>query len=43
MGHSIATIEIAQEIYANSLVRVAAKGAGLQCEAILTDMNQVLG
>ncbi|HIC76808.1 MAG TPA: thymidine phosphorylase, partial [Candidatus Dadabacteria bacterium] len=27
---------------ANSLVSVA-KGAGLQCEAILTDMNQVLG
>ena len=27
---------------ANSLVSVA-KGAGLQCQAILTDMNQVLG
>ena len=27
---------------ANSLVRVA-KGSGLQCQAILTDMNQVLG
>ena len=35
------TLEIAQNL-ANSLVSVA-KGAGLQCEAILTDMNQVLG
>jgi thymidine phosphorylase len=35
------TLEIAQNL-AHSLVSVA-KGAGLQCEAILTDMNQVLG
>ena len=35
------TLEIAQNL-ATSLVSVA-KGAGLQCEAILTDMNQVLG
>jgi len=35
------TLEIAQNL-AYSLVSVA-KGAGLHCEAILTDMNQVLG
>ena len=35
------TLEIAQNL-AHSLVNVA-KGAGLGCEAILTDMNQVLG
>ena len=35
------TNEIAINL-ATSLVRVA-KGAGLNCEAILTDMNQVLG
>ena len=35
------TLEIAQNL-ATSLVSVA-KGAGLQCEAILTNMNQVLG
>jgi len=35
------TLEIAQNL-AHSLVNVA-KGAGLECEAILTDMNQVLG
>ena len=35
------TLEIAQTL-AHSLVGVA-KGAGLHCEAILTDMNQVLG
>ena len=35
------TIEIAQNL-AESLVTVA-KGAGLKCEAIITDMNQVLG
>ena len=35
------TLEIAQNL-AHSLVGVA-KGAGLHCEAILTDMNQVLG
>ena len=35
------TLEIAQNL-ATSLVSVA-KGAGLKCEAILTDMNQVLG
>ncbi len=35
------TLEIAQKL-ANSLVSVA-KGAGLDCEAILTDMNQILG
>ena len=35
------TLEIAQNL-AHSLVSVA-KGAGLHCEAILTDMNQVLG
>ena len=35
------TIEIAEKL-AKSLVNVA-KGANLQCEAIITDMNQVLG
>ena len=35
------TLEIAQNL-ARSLVNVA-KGAGLNCEAIITDMNQVLG
>jgi|TARA_B110000495_G_scaffold92681_1_gene80082 thymidine phosphorylase len=35
------TLEIAQNL-AHSLVNVA-KGAGLECEAILTNMNQVLG
>ena len=35
------TIDIARDL-SHSLVRVA-KGAGLQCEAIITDMNQVLG
>ena len=35
------TLEIAQNL-AHSLVSVA-KGAGLHCEAILTDMNEVLG
>ncbi len=35
------TLEIAQNL-AQSLVNVA-KGANLKCEAILTDMNQVLG
>ena len=40
-GSFNSTIEIARDL-SNSLVRVA-QGAGLQCEAILTDMNQVLG
>jgi len=40
-GSFNSTIEIARDL-SNSLVRVA-KGAGLKCEAILTDMNQVLG
>ena len=35
------TIDIARNL-SNSLVSVA-KGAGLKCEAIITDMNQVLG
>ena len=35
------TIDIARDL-SHSLVRVA-QGAGLQCEAIITDMNQVLG
>ena len=35
------TIEVSNKL-ANSLVNVA-KGAGLKCEAIITDMNQVLG
>ena len=37
----VGELEIAKNL-ANSLVSVA-KGAGLNCEAILTDMNQVLG
>ena len=40
-GSFNSTLEIAQNL-ARSLVNVA-KGAGLECEAILTDMNQVLG
>jgi len=40
-GSFNSTLEIAQNL-AYSLVNVA-KGAGLECEAILTDMNQVLG
>ena len=40
-GSFNSTLEIAQNL-AHSLVKVA-KGAGLECEAILTDMNQVLG
>ena len=40
-GSFNSTLEIAQYL-AHSLVNVA-KGAGLECEAILTDMNQVLG
>ena len=40
-GSFNSTIEIARDL-SNSLVRVA-KGAGLKCEAIITDMNQVLG
>lgn len=40
-GSFNSTLEIARDL-SNSLVRVA-KGAGLKCEAILTDMNQVLG
>ena len=40
-GSFNSTIDIARDL-SNSLVRVA-KGAGLYCEAILTDMNQVLG
>ena len=40
-GSFNSTIDIARDL-SNSLVRVA-KGAGLHCEAILTDMNQVLG
>jgi len=40
-GSFNSTLEIARDL-SNSLVRVA-KGAGLNCEAILTDMNQVLG
>jgi len=40
-GSFNATLEIAQNL-AKSLVNVA-KGANLKCEAILTDMNQVLG
>jgi len=35
------TIDIARDL-SHSLVKVA-QGAGLQCEAIVTDMNQVLG
>jgi len=40
-GSFNATRDVAVNL-ANSLVSVA-KGAGLQCQAILTDMNQVLG
>ena len=40
-GSFNSTIDIAREL-SNSLVKVA-QGAGLQCEAIITDMNQVLG
>tara|TARA_Y100001970_G_scaffold272209_1_gene368601 strand:+ start:1023 stop:2336 length:1314 start_codon:yes stop_codon:yes gene_type:complete len=40
-GSFNSTIDIARDL-SNSLVSVA-KGAGLKCEAILTDMNQVLG
>ena len=40
-GSFNSTLEIAQNL-ARSLVSVA-KGAGLNCEAILTDMNQILG
>jgi len=40
-GSFNSTIDIARDL-SHSLVKVA-KGAGLQCEAILTDMNQVLG
>jgi len=40
-GSFNSTLKIAQNL-AHSLVNVA-KGAGLECEAILTDMNQVLG
>ena len=40
-GSFNSTIDIARDL-SHSLVRVA-KGAGLQCEAIITDMNQVLG
>ena len=40
-GSFNSTIEIARDL-SNSLVNVA-KGADLECEAILTDMNQVLG
>ncbi len=40
-GSFNSTIDIARYL-SHSLVRVA-QGAGLQCEAIITDMNQVLG
>ena len=40
-GSFNSTIDIAKDL-SHSLVRVA-KCAGLQCEAIITDMNQVLG
>ena len=40
-GSFNSTLKIAQDL-AKSLVDVA-KGASLKCEAILTDMNQVLG
>ena len=39
-GSFNSTIDIARDL-SHSLVRVA-KGAGLQCEAIITDMNQVI-
>ena len=40
-GSFNSTIDIARDL-SHSLVKVA-QGAGLQCEAIITDMNQVLG
>ena len=40
-GSFNSTIDIARDL-SHSLVRVA-QGAGLQCEAIITDMNQALG
>ena len=40
-GSFNSSIDIAREL-SHSLVKVA-QGAGLQCEAIITDMNQVLG
>ena len=40
-GSFNSTVDIARDL-SHSLVGVA-KGAGLQCEAIITDMNQVLG
>jgi len=40
-GSFNSTIDISREL-SHSLVSVA-KGAGLQCEAIVTDMNQILG
>jgi len=40
-GSFNATLDVSKNL-AMSLVNVA-KGAGLQCEAILTDMNQILG
>jgi len=40
-GSFNSTMEVSNKL-ANSLVNVA-KGAGLKCEAIITDMNQVLG
>ena len=40
-GSFNSTMEVSNKL-ANSLVDVA-KGAGLKCEAIITDMNQVLG
>ena len=40
-GSFNSTIDIAREL-SHSLVKVA-QGGGLQCEAIITDMNQVLG
>ena len=40
-GSFNSTMEVSNEL-AKSLVNVA-KGAGLKCEAIITDMNQVLG
>lgn len=40
-GSFNSSLEIARDL-SHSLVQVA-QGAGLQCEAILTDMNQVLG
>ena len=40
-GSFNSTIDISREL-SHSLVSVA-KGAGLRCEAIVTDMNQILG